>query len=55
MNTWVGRIARQQACMAGFAPFPSPKHPTASPFEDDNDDDEDGASSSGDNEMMTSQ
>ena len=58
MNTRVGRIACQQACMASFSPSSSPEHPAASPSEDDNDDDEDdedGASSSGDDEMTTSQ
>ena len=51
MNTQVGRISCKQARMVGFAPSPSPEHPTASPSEDDEDD----TSSPGDDEMMTSQ
>ena len=39
--------------MAGFAPLPSPKHPTASPSVDEAN--EDDAGSSGDDEMTTSQ
>ena len=46
MNTQVGRIARRQVRMAGFAPSPS-LSPEASADKDD-------ASSSGDNEMTTS-
>ena len=44
MNVHVGRIARRQASMDGFAPeaTPSPPSPVASDFEDDNDDDGDG-------------
>ena len=48
MNTWVERIARRQAHMAGHAPSHSPS-PEASP------DDEDDADSSSDDEMTTSQ
>ena len=51
MNTQVGRISCKQARMVGFAPSPSPEHPTASPSEDDEDD----ASSPGDDKMTTSQ
>ena len=46
VNVRVGRIARQQATMGGFAsePTPSPPHPMASDSdtEDDDDDDDDG-------------
>ena len=44
VNVHVGRIARRQASMDGFAPeaTPSPPSPVASDFEDDNDDDGDG-------------
>ena len=45
VNIRVGRIARRQATMGGFAPepTPSPLHPVASESdaEDDNDDDSD--------------
>ena len=43
MNVRVGRIARQQASMGGFAPeaTPSPPSPVASTFEDEDDDDGD--------------
>ena len=51
MNTRVGRIACQQARMAGFAPSPFPS-PKASHDEGD-DDDKDDAISSGDDEMTT--
>ena len=42
VNVRVGRIARQQVSMGGFAPeaTPSPPSPVASDFEDDNDDDD---------------
>ena len=50
MNTHVGRIARQQACLGGFVESPSPP-PKAS---EDDDDDEDGdASSSSADKMST--
>ena len=46
VNAHVGRIARPQATMDGFAlePTPSPPHPVASDSdaEDDDDDDDDG-------------
>ena len=45
MNVHVGRIARQQAAMGGFAPepTPSPPHLVASDFDaEDDDDDDDG-------------
>ena len=59
VNTRVGRIAQQQACLSGFAASPSPS-PKASADEDGDDGaDDDGkdkdASSSSDKEMTTSQ
>ena len=41
VNVCVGRIARRQASMGGFAPepTPSPLPPVASDFKDENDDD----------------
>ena len=47
VNVRVGRIARRQVTMGGFAPepTPSPPHPMASDFDaedDDDDDDDDG-------------
>ena len=56
VNTRVGRTARRQAHLGGFASFPFPSL-KASTYEDgDNGDDEDdNASSSGDDEMTTSQ
>ena len=62
VNTYVSRIARQQACLGGFVQFPSPS-PEAFEDEDDNGDsgsdanattDED-ASSFGDDEMTAFQ
>ena len=43
VNVRVGRIARQQASMGGFAPeaTPSPPSPVASDSEDEDDDDGD--------------
>ena len=43
VNVHVGRIARQQASIGGFAPeaIPSPPSPVASAFEDEDDDDGD--------------
>ena len=43
VNVRVGRIARRQASMGGFAPeaTPSPPSPMASDSEDDDDDDDD--------------
>ena len=43
MNVHVGRIARRQASMGGFAPeaTPSPPSPVASAFEDKDDDGDD--------------
>ena len=42
MNVHVGRIARQQAAMGGFAPepTPSPPHPVASDSDTEDDDDD---------------
>ena len=52
MNVRVGRIARRQATIGGFAPepTPSPPHPVASDSnaEDDGDDDGDGDDASDD-------
>ena len=44
VNIRVGRIARRQASMGGFAPepTPSPLPPVASDFKDEDDDDDDG-------------
>ena len=44
VNVRVGRIARRQAAMGGFAPepTPSPPHPIASDFDAEDDDDDDG-------------
>ena len=56
MNTRVDRIARRQACMAGFAPSLSPSPVVSADEGDDADDDkDDDASSSGDDQMTTSQ
>ena len=43
VNVFVGRIARRQASMGGFAPeaTPSPPSPVASDSEDEDDDDGD--------------
>ena len=62
MNVCVGRIARQQATIGGFAPeaTPSPPPPVASDFEDEDDDNGDDNDASDDdrdassiNEMST--
>ena len=62
MNVCVGRIARQQATIGGFAPeaTPSPLHPVASDSEDEDDDNGDDNDASDDdrdasstNEMST--
>ena len=52
VNVRVGRIARRQASMGGFAPeaTPSPPSPMASDSEDEDDDDGDASSV---NEMST--
>ena len=44
VNVRVGRIARQQVTMGGFAPepTPSPPHPVASDSDAEDDDDDDG-------------
>ena len=59
VNTYVGRIARQQARLSGFAtsPFPSPEASADEDSDDgdDNDDEDEDASSSSDEEMTTSQ
>ena len=53
MNTRKGRIARQQACISGYGPSPSPflECLVVSPSEDDEED----ASSPDDDEMTTFQ
>ena len=50
VNIRVGRIARQQAIIGGFAPeaTPSPPSPMASESEDDDDDDGDNNDASND-------
>ena len=57
VNVRVGRIARRQATMGGFAPeaSPPPPLPMASEFEDDDDDasDDDDGKASSTNEMST--
>ena len=44
VNVCVGRIARRQVIMGGFAPepTPSPPYPVASNFDAEDDDDDDG-------------
>ena len=57
VNVCVGRIARRQATMGGFAPkpTPSPPYPVASDSDaeddDDDDDDDDDGDASSTNEM----
>ena len=59
VNVCVGRIARRQATMGGFAPkpTPSPPYPVASDSDaeddDDDDDDDDDGDASSTNEMST--
>ena len=59
VNVRVGRIARRQASMGGFAPkaTPSPPSPVASDSEDDGDDDDASDDADGDasssNEIST--
>ena len=59
VNVCVGRIARRQATMSGFAPkpTPSPPYPVASDSDaeddDDDDDDDDDGDASSTNEMST--
>ena len=57
VNVRVGRIARRQASMGGFAPkaTPSPPSPVASDFgdEDDNDGDDDDASDDADGDASS--
>ena len=61
VNVCVGRIARRQVAMGGFAPepTPSPPHPVAFDFDakDDDGDDDDASDDDGDasstNEMST--
>ena len=50
VNVRVGRIARRQASVGGFAPeaTPSPSSPMASAFEDEDDDDGDDDDASND-------
>ena len=59
VNTYVGRIARRQARLSGFAasPFPSPEASANKDSDDgaDNDDEDEDASFSSDEEMTTSQ
>ena len=52
VNVHVGRIARRQASMGGFAPeaTPSPSSPMASAFEDEDDDDGDDDDASDDDD-----
>ena len=54
MNTRVGRIARRQVRMAGFAPSPSPSPETSDDEDDDVGADEDDASSSSDDDLLVS-
>ena len=55
MNTRIGRFARHQSCLGGFAPSPSPKpvEPSSNSGDDDDDDDDDDASCSETNDEMT--
>ena len=55
VNVCVGRIARRQASMGGFAPeaTPSPPSPTASESEDDDDGDDDDASDDADGDASS--
>ena len=58
VNVRVGRIARRQITMGGFAPeaTPSPPPPVASDFEDEDDDDasdDDDGDANSTNEMST--
>ena len=59
VNTYVGRIARRQARLSGFAAslFPSPEASANEDSDDgaDNDDEDEDASFSSDEEMTTSQ
>ena len=50
VNVHVGRIARRQAAMGGFAPEPtlSPPHPVAFDFDAEDDDDDDASDDDGD-------
>ena len=56
VNVHVGRIARRQATMGGFAPEPTPPppHPVASNFDDDDDDDGDDDDASDDDRDASS-
>ena len=56
MNVRVGRIARRQASMGGFAPeaTPSPPSSVASASEDEDDDDGDDDDASDDNDGYAS-
>ena len=55
VNVRVGRIARRQATMGGFAPEPtlSPPSPVASDFDVEDDDDDDDRDASSTDEMST--
>ena len=55
MNTKIGRIARRQSHLGGFAPSPSPEPIEESSSGGDDDDDADGSGSSSDDKMTTSQ
>ena len=61
VNTYVGRIARQQAAMGGFVASPPPTLEASEDKDDDGNvnasdaDKDDGASSFGDKEMIATQ
>ena len=51
VNTYVGRIVRQQARLGGFVESPSPSPKAFEDKDDDDKDEDEDASSSGDNKM----